>query len=70
MKLTPTQIKCLRAIREGRGTVCLRGYRFQSAAVLERRNLISGDRNKPYWMWRLTTDGLWALNMAGEIQCR
>lgn len=61
--LSPTQINCLRAIREGRGEICLKGYRFSSAAVLERRGFIQGDRNVPYWKWKLTANGLWVLNL-------
>ena len=61
--LTPAQIKCLVAIREGRGAACLRGYRFQSADILWQRGLIYGDTGKPFWTWKLTGQGLWVLRL-------
>lgn len=63
MNLTPTRIKCLRAIHDGRGEVCLKGYRFDSAAYLEQAGMIHGDRNQPYWTWTLTSEGRWLLNL-------
>jgi hypothetical protein len=65
-QITPAQIKCLKAIYEGRGAICLRGYRFKSASILEQRGLIEGDRNVPYWMWKLTANGLWMLRLAAS----
>jgi hypothetical protein len=67
MQLTPTQIKCLVAIRQGRGNACLRGYRFNSAQVLDRLGLIEGNRDEPYWTWKLTSNGLWALRLAMPV---
>ncbi len=66
--LSPAQTKCLLAIRDGRGEVCLKGYRFSSAAILERHDLIVGDRGEPYWKWRLNDRGQWIANLAKPPQ--
>ena len=50
--------------RRPRGNICLKGYRFNSAAVLERSLMIEGNRNEPYWTWSLTERGRWALRCA------
>lgn len=68
MKLTPAQTKCLAAIHEGRGDLCLRGYRCQSADILWRHGLIFGDTGKPFWTWKLTGQGLWALRLVAPAQ--
>lgn len=63
MKLSPAQERCLIAIRDGRGERCLKGYRFSSAAVLDRAKLIEGNSNEPYWCWHLTSNGRWIANL-------
>jgi hypothetical protein len=63
MKLSEAQVRCLKAIRDGRGDACLSGYRFSSAAVLDRNHLIAGDHGEPYWRWKLTDQGRWVANL-------
>ena len=62
--LTPAQVKCLAAIHQGRGNVCLRGYRHKSADILWQNGLIYGDTGKPFWTWKLTGYGLWILRLS------
>jgi hypothetical protein len=64
VNLTATQIKVLRIIQRGRGMTCRKGYRFNSAAVLARTGLITGDSMTPYWTWGLTDKGRKVLRIA------
>jgi len=62
-QLSPAQVKCLVAIYQGRGNVCLRGYRFRSADILWQHGLIYGDTDQPFWTWKLTGQGMWVLRL-------
>ncbi len=64
MTLSPAQLRTLAAIHEGRGSLCVRGYRFASADILSRRGLIKGEMMTPFWTWRLTESGLQILRLA------
>ena len=63
MKLSVAELKCLQAIDDGEAKMCLKNYRFKSADVLARHDLIRGNPDVPYWMWSLSIYGTEVLRL-------